>query len=135
MKKITLYTFAIILFGTLCFTSCKKTEDTAPSTSTANNGFSGSWHNSENSSINGPATYPVTIKAPTPSTITIDSLYGFHTKINATVINNNFTIPSQVIEGNSVSGSGVLANSTRINMIYVVNNGLNKDTVTAVLTK
>jgi|ERR1019366_596092 hypothetical protein len=135
MKKITLYTLAILLFGTLCLSSCKKTEDTAPSTSTANNGFPGNWHNSENSSINGPATYPITVTDSTALIILFSYLYGFHTKINATIINNNFTIPSQVIEGNSVSGSGVLANSTRINMIYVVNNGLNKDTVTAVLTR
>jgi hypothetical protein len=62
-------------------------------------------------------------------------LYGFHTKVSGNVTNNSFTIPSQIIEGNSVSGSGMLVNPNQINMQYFVYNGLNNDSVSVILTK
>lgn len=135
MKKIVSISTAVILFGALFLTSCRKTEDPAPATTSTNNGFAGTWHNSEISILNGANTYPVTIEAPSTSTISFAYLYGFSTKVNATVINNSFSIPTDTIEGSIVSGSGVLANSNQINMEYTVNDGLYIDTVTATLTR
>ena len=136
MKKINSFTASLVILTTLLITSCKKTESPAPSTGTgASNNFVGNWYNSENSTVNGPATYNVAISAPNSSTILFSFLYGFHTKISATFNGNSFTIPMQTIEGNNVSGSGVLANTTQINMMYIVNSGTYIDTVSAVLTK
>lgn len=135
MKKTVSISTAVILFGSIFLASCSKTEDPAPTTSSTNNSFSGNWHNSENSILNGANTYPLTIEQTNSSTISFVYLYGFSTKINATVSGNNFTIPTQTIEGTNVSGSGVLANSNQINMMYTVNDGLYIDSVTAVLTK
>lgn len=135
MKKIFLHALAFVVFGTLFLSSCKKTEDPAPSTSGTNNGFSGNWNISETSSINGVNTYPLTIEKTNASTILFAYLYGFSTKVSANVTNNSFTIPADTIEGSIVSGYGVLANSNQINMNYYVDNGLFIDSLTATLTK
>lgn len=139
MKKIISISAAVFLFGAIFLASCEKTEEPAPTNSTTNNSFTGAWHNSENSVLNGANTYPITIEAPNTSSISFAYLYGFSTKVSATVSGNNFTIPNQTVEGTSVSGSGVLANSNQINMVYIVDVdptiNSDNDTVTAVLTK
>lgn len=135
MKKTVSKSLIIILFGAAFFGSCKKTEDPAPTSTNTNNSFAGTWHNSENSVHNGVNTYPVTIEAPTSTTISFVYLYGFSTKVNAIVNNNTFTIPLDTIEGQAISGTGILANENQININYYVNNGLFIDSVTAVLTR
>ena len=139
MKNSVSRIITLIFLVTLFFSSCKKTESAAPSTTststTPSGKFVGNWYDSENSS-NSTNTYQVVIEAPNTSTILFTNLYGFHvTKISANISNNNFTIPSQIVEGNNVSGSGVLTTPNQINMTFVVDNGLNSDNVTAVLTK
>ena len=140
MNRISLLAFAVILLGALFLTSCKKTESAAPSSTTAtptpSGNFVGNWYDTETNSISSNI-YQVVIEAPNSSTILFTGLYGFNRtlKVSANVMGNNFTIPSQVVDGSSVSGSGVLTTPNQINMTFVVNNGLNTDNVTAVLTK
>lgn len=119
--------FAIAL---LFFASCSKNEEII-----LPNSFAGNWNNVENTSVTGTARYPVAIEAIEDPTILFSYLYGFQEKITATVSDNSFEIPTQIIEGSSVSGSGVKVTSSQINMSYVVDNGLFKDTVSAVLTQ
>lgn len=124
------YVLALMLFSTMFVASCNKNGDTVPSTS-----FEGTWFNNEFSTVNGSAAYPLAIESPDASNILFSFLYGFQTKVEANVVNNSFTIPSQIIEGNDVSGAGTLVSTTQINMSYVVNNGLFIDSVSVILTK
>ncbi len=135
MKKLISFISAASLFGILFFTSCSKQEDPAPTTSSPT--FVGNWRISENSKDYGPSTYNVTIAdSSNASYIQIAYLYNLNKKTYATVSGNNFTIPKQLIQGNYVSGTGVLTNANRIDMKYLVQTtGTHYDTLTAGLTK
>jgi hypothetical protein len=141
MKKTFAIAFATILFGTLILSSCSKTDDPAATPTTTSTDprarFVATWFISEHSSVTGNGTYYDTIvDSSNTSYILHKFLYGFHTGVKATYNGNNFTIPSQIIQGTTVSGSGVLVNANRINMNYLVwSGGSNYDTLTAVLTK
>ena len=141
MKKPFAIAFATILFGTLILSSCSKTDDPAATPTTTSTDprarFVATWFISEHSSVTGNGTYYDTIvDSSNTSYILHKFLYGFHTGVKATFNGNNFTIPSQIIQGTTVSGSGVLVNANRINMNYLVwSGGSNYDTLTAVLTK
>jgi hypothetical protein len=140
MKKLIPFALAATLFGTLMFSSCAKEEEPEPETPGTTDpraAFHGHWYISENSTQTGTATYYVDITdSSNASFIQLAYLWGTHTKIRATVSGSNLTIPSQVVEGNSFSGAGVLTNSNQINMSYWVNQGGGViDSITAVLTK
>jgi hypothetical protein len=138
-KTFTLLAAALIGF-TLFLNSCKKEEDPEPTTSGSTDPrdrFVATWFNSENSIDFGPSTYNVTVSDSSNSSyIMFGFLYGFNKRIYATVGGNSFNIPSQLVSGNNVTGSGTLTNSNQINMTYIVQTtGTHWDTVTCVLTK
>lgn len=138
MKKIISASVALILFGTLFLASCAKQDDPAtPANSDPREKFCSNWQVSENSKDYGASTYNCTISDGTDdSHILFAFLYGFNSKTNASVNGNNFTIPSQLIQGHNVSGGGVLSNANRINMTYLVQNtATHYDTIKAVFTK
>jgi hypothetical protein len=141
MKKLIPFAVITALSGILLLSSCAKEDETAPVTPAggdARASFHGHWAISENSSANGPATYNVDIADSSGSStyMLLTYLYGYHTKVRATASGSSLSIPSQVVEGNNVSGSGTLTNANQINMTYLVwLGGSNYDTVTAVLTK
>jgi len=140
MKKFIPVIFASSLFGVLLFSGCAKEEEPEPETPAGTDpraGFRGHWAISENSSVSGVATYNVDISdSSAASYIQFAYLYGYHTKVRATVSGSSLSIPSQVVEGNNISGLGTLTNANQINMTYLVwLGGSNYDTVSAVLTK
>ncbi len=139
MKKLFLFASTAVLASTLFLASCSKTEDPAanPASSDPRARFLANWYIQENSSDFGPSTYYVNIiDSSNASYIMFKYLYGYHTRVGATFNGNNFTIPTQTIEGNIVSGTGTLSNSSRIDMTYLVRTaGSSYDTVRAVLTK
>ncbi|MES2590547.1 MAG: hypothetical protein V4608_01595 [Bacteroidota bacterium] len=139
MKKIIGLSIATALIGTLLLTSCATEDDpTATPTSTDPRAkFHGNWSVAENSTDYGTSTYNCTITdSSDASHIFIAYLYGFNKKIYSTVSGNTFVIPSQIVQGNSVSGSGTSVNANQINMTYLVRTTISHyDTVTAVLTK
>jgi hypothetical protein len=139
MKKIIPFILAGSLCTALLFSGCEKEEEPepeTPGTSDPRAAFRGNWSVSENSTETGTSTYNLTISDSTnASYVLIAYLWGTHTKIRATVNGNAMSIPAQIVEGNSFSGAGVLANASRINITYWVNQGATIDTVTAVLTK
>jgi hypothetical protein len=118
---------------------CAKEEEPEPEPGTTDPRakFHGHWLTQENSSANGTSSYYVDITdSSDASYILMAYLSQYHTKIRATVSNNSLTIPSQVIEGNNVSGSGSLASSNQINLNYLIwLGGSNYDTIKATLTK
>jgi len=139
MKNLTNLSIATVLFGSLLLASCAKTEDPSatPTSSDPREKFNGNWHVSENSTDFGTSTYNCTITDSSDAThILIAYLYGFNKKAYSTVSGNNMSIPSQIIQGNSLSGNGVLANANQINLTYLVRTTTTHyDTITAVLTK
>jgi hypothetical protein len=124
MKKFVSPIFAFALVATIFFSACKKDNNTAPANTNPNGtsaNFVGNWFNTENGSFSGTQTYNVAISSTNASTILFSNLYNqFTTKVTGTVINNNFTINNQIIEGYNV---------------YYVDNGLGTDTLTSVLTR
>lgn len=139
MKKAAQFLLAGTLFSIILLSSCAKDdpEPTTPAGSDPRTNFHGHWYVSETSSSSGPATYYTDITDSSDASFILFSyLYGYHTKVRATVSGNNLTIPSQVVEGNNISGTGTLTNLNRLNLHYLVwLGGANYDTVTAVLTK
>ena len=139
MKKLAGLSLAAVLFGLLFLTSCAPEDD--PTATPANTDprakFNGNWAVSENSNDYGPSTYNCTISdSSQASYIFIAYLYGFNKKTVASVSGNTFSIPTQTIQGQNISGSGTLGNANQINLTYYVQTtGTHYDTVTAVLTK
>jgi hypothetical protein len=139
MKKII--TFAVaVLSATVFLAGCAKEEEPEPTTPVVTDpraAFHGHWYNSENSTQTGAATYYVDITDSTnASYLQLAYLYGYHTKIRATVSGTAITIPVQTVEGNNVSGAGTLTNANQVNMSYWVNQGGGVvDTLSCVLTK
>lgn len=138
MKKLISLSASILFFGILFLASCAKEEDEPePANSDPRARFHGNWAVSENSKDYGPSTYNVTVTdSSNTSHILIGYLYGFNKRTYATVSGNSISIPSQTIQGNNVSGSGVLTSSTRMDLKYLVQTtSTHYDTITAVLTK
>lgn len=141
MKKLISISVVLTLFGVLFFASCAKEDPATPNNPTSTDPrakFHGNWNISETSTDLGTVPpYVVTISdSSDASHILFAYLYGFSKKTYGTVSGNNFTIPVQLIQGQNVSGSGVLTNANQINMKYLVQStSTHYDTVTAILTK
>lgn len=139
MKKAARLLTLITVCGVLFFSSCTKDDGTDPDDPTADDQtkFKGNWAVSEVSKDFGSSTYNLTIAdSSNASYVLIAYLYSFRKKTYATVNGNSMTIPTQIIEGNEVSGNGTLENSKRISLKYFVKSTkTHYDTVTAVLTK
>ena len=118
----------------LTFTSCEKEDDPQDATTPNINGV---WSMSENSQDFGASVYNVSITdSSDASHKLIANMYGFSKKIYATVSGNSLIIPTQLVEGNNVSGNGSLVSASRINLTYrVQSSSAHTDTVTAVLSK
>lgn len=139
MKRLIPFALSLTLFGTLLLSSCAKDDEPEPEGPVSTDPrarFHGHWYISENSTQTGTATYYVDITdSSNASFVQLAYIYGYNTKVRATVNGNTLTIPSQIVEGNNVSGTGTLSSANQINMSYWVNQGSAIDTVTAVLTK
>jgi hypothetical protein len=139
MKKIIPFALSAVLAGTLLFSGCAKEEEPEPDPGSTDPRakFHGHWLTQENSSANGSSSYYVDITdSSNASYILMAYLSQYHTKMHATVSSSSLTIPTQVIEGNSVSGSGTLVSANQITLNYLIwLGGSNYDTVKATLTK
>lgn len=134
MKKAISVLSAAVVLSMLTFTSCEKDDD--PQNATTPN-INGVWSMSENSQDFGTSVYNVSISdSSDASHKLIANMYGFNKKVYATVSGSSLIIPTQLVEGNSVSGNGSLVSASRINLTYrVQSSSSHTDTVTAVLTK
>jgi hypothetical protein len=131
--------FAVIGFSSmLLFSSCAK-EDPNPDdpTEDAQTKFKGNWSVSEVSTDFGKSTYSATISDSTNGThLLIAYLYRFKKTAYATVSGNTMTIPSQIIEGVQLSGTGTLDNSKQLTLKCNVQiTKTHSDAVTFTLTK
>lgn len=139
MKKAFNFTLAFALMGMLFIASCSPEDDPEikPEQENPREKFHGNWYVSENSKDYGASTYYCTISDSSVSPhILLAYLYSYHTKIHASVSDNNFTIPTQLIEGNNVHGSGKYMSATQLKLTYYVQTtSTHYDTITATLTK
>ena len=138
MKKLLTAALAATLFGIVLLSSCAKEDPESPTSPTAapRDRFHGHWHFQGTSSIDGPFAYYVDIIDSTDvNFIQFAYLYGYNKKVRATYSGNNFTVPSQTINGNNIWGSGTLANTATMNVNFVVDQGANNDTLIGTFTK
>lgn len=136
MKKIVKTGLFTILFST--FIACELDESEGDTRDV----FEGQWSVSETSSILGNRNYLVDIESSesNASRIHLFDFYklGFSDSVYATIsaiLSETATIPSQVLHGNEISGSGTLVNDNLINFKYYVDDGNDIDTVEAVYTR
>jgi hypothetical protein len=95
------------------------------------------WHCSEESSLFGSQSYLVDISRyePNSDSIVLDNFYniGFGKEVIAVVNGQDITIPSQVVDGFTISGTGHIQNSaTSISFAYTADIGGEVDYLTAV---
>jgi hypothetical protein len=139
MKTVTKIACTAAFAAVLFLASCSTKDDTTatPASTDPRDKFHGNWAVSETSKDYGSSTYSCSITDSSAATyIYVAYLYGFNKKVYSTVSGSTMTIPSQVIQGNNVTGNGTLVNANRINLTYYVQTTLSHyDTVTAVLTK
>lgn len=142
MKKSVNYITAIATG--LILASCasdSKDDPSSPSPSTdSRDKYVAQWNVTEHSA--GPAgttSYTVNITKSTSlsSEILIANFYGMpSSSVRATVNNNSFTIPYQVVpSGFVVGGSGTLSSATVINLTYTTAIGTDRDSCTATYVK
>lgn len=101
--------------------------------------YIGSWTCAEKSQVFQQSTYSVSIKKSTTnsSQLLCSNFYqlGADTITLMTLNGTTFTIPSQTVSGQIISGSGTATSDTRINFTFTANDGAQTDTVTATFTK
>lgn len=131
----------LVLCIIISFTACEKDDTTTPTSEDPRDIFIAAWSCQEDSQLSGTSVFEVHINKSSinSSQIILENLYNYgfsfapYAEINST--GTGFTIPSQIIQGNSVKGEGTILGTNTINMSYTVDNGSDIDSVTAELTK
>lgn len=133
-------TFKLSLFCAFLstFVACEIDEDDGDTRDV----FEGQWNVSETSKLLGNRNYLVDIESSTShgSRINLFDFYklGFSDSVYATVsaiLSETATIPSQILHGHEINGSGTLVNDNLINFTYYVDDGNDIDTVEAAYTR
>jgi hypothetical protein len=130
-KKIFLLCLVLMAF----ITSCTKEEDDTPG-SDSRDALVGSWSTTENSKQFGQTSFTITISKTGEDQVIIKNFYNLGAGVNTvgTVSGSSITIAQQQVSSQSITGSGTLSNN-KINWSYTTDDGLQKDTCTAVSTK
>ena len=134
MKRNIIYP-GCLLFFIVFFISCETLEDLNYDS------IFDTWLCEENSEIFGNSAYYVDISQhpSDDNKIILDNFYnlGFGIEVTAEKSGFSLTIPSQVVDGNTIWGSGsISANYKTINFSYTVNDGSGElDHVTASYTR
>ncbi len=139
MKKLHLFSTAVILFSLLLVSSCKKEEPTPSTPADPRDQYVGSWTCNETSQLNGSTSFTIHINksGSNSAQVLIENFYnlGFSNTAAVTVNSTSLTIPQQTYSGNQISGSGTLTSSTTISLTYTVFDGSNTDHCTASCVK
>jgi len=133
MKSTIKYLGVILILGLLSLAACETTDINPDEDVRAP--YLGTWSCSETSGM----TYNVTVTLDQNNSTQIlignFHLLGASEKAYAIATTNNLTLPSQVISGFTINGSGNLINNNLITMKYYVNDNADVDTVNATYTK
>ncbi len=131
----TIKRFSVIL--SLIVISCQP--DDGVDTGDIRDEYIGKWSCSEESQIYGTSNYTVTITKDTQDdVIKVSNLYniGDQNTVFFTVFDNNITINSQTVDGNTFSGTGTSStNYSTFNLNYTAVSGGDSDNVTSNFTK
>lgn len=134
MKSLLKYTAFFLIIGLFALSSCDPNESIDPDQD-VRAPYLGTWVCTELSGM----TYSVTVTLDQSNSTQIlignFHFYGANEKVYAIATANNLTLPSQVICGNTVNGSGTLVNDSKFTLKYYVNDGADIDTVNATYTK
>ncbi len=133
MKKSVNWILGLLLLGLWGLSSCEKTDDDPDTDPRAQ--YLGTWTCSESPLVNYPVI--VSLDSSNSSQILMHNfhLFGSGEHAYAIATQNNLTLPTQVILGNTIYGSGDLINNNKFTMKYYVNNQTDIDTINAVYTK
>jgi len=129
MNKYAFAVLFVLLFGIL-LNSCESLEDYGPES------IYDTWYCIEDSEIYGQTNYYVDLsKHPSEDgKIILDNFYslGLGLEVIAGLSGLSIVIPSQVVDGNTIAGSGSIASDYKtINFTYTVDDGGEVDHVTA----
>ncbi len=128
-----------MLLIVFCY-SCEILDDLDPETSYVRDRIVDTWRCEETSEIFGKSAYLVDISKSLSdsSTIILDNFYnlGFGVEVVAGLNGYNINIQSRIVDGNTISGNGIIAGNYRsINFDYTVDDRGGKiDNVTAIFT-
>lgn len=128
------------IFLILSLQACQPDETEEPTPTGERDKFVASWKCTEQSNQTGtnPAfNVNITKSGTSESQVLIENFYGlgFDKKPYAEISGNSISIPTQIVSGNTIKGSGNLSGTSTINMNYTVNDGSSIDSITATLTK
>ncbi|HNZ42789.1 MAG TPA: hypothetical protein PLB59_02545 [Bacteroidales bacterium] len=134
MKKLVKYAAFLLILGLTTLYSCDPNDVINPDED-VRAPYLGTWLCTELSGMS----YSVTVSLDQTNSAQIlignFHLYGASEKVYAIATTNNLTLPSQLICGNTVHGSGNLINANKFTMKYYVNDQTTIDTVNADYTK
>jgi hypothetical protein len=101
--------------------------------------FSGAWNCSEQSSLYGAQNYQVQITNDSlmSGVIYMANFYnlGLASKVTVNLYGFEAEIPSQTLGNKNISGTGDLVNANKITLNYVVQDGIDADTVSSTLSR
>lgn len=130
-------TYFLSLLLALSFSSCETDDEAVPGQDERDK-FLGSWNVNASGSVSGSLNYTIQITASAnePAQILMKNFdfQGMGTQIVGEVAGNNVLINTQVINGDTIAGSGSYSNQ-KINFSYTVKDGITTDVVSAVATK
>jgi len=121
----------------LAYAACTPASDNTPGTD-ERDALVGNWTTTETSRYFGKTTYTITVSKSTSDDITVIMKNFFNlgagTSTLATVSGKSITIASQQVSAQAIKGSGTLGTSS-INWSYTTDDGVQRDTCTAVSVK
>lgn len=135
-KLLSLFTIAISIFITSC--AADKEDETLSPSSDSRDQYVGYWNASETSALAGINTHVVNISKSSSSSseIIINNFSGLSVSARASINNNSFSIPYQVLASiGFTQGSGTINSSSQISLSYTTTTGPSRDSCTAIYTK
>ncbi|MFM7217468.1 MAG: hypothetical protein ACKO1U_05570 [Bacteroidota bacterium] len=127
----------LLLTGILLSTYACEPDTVDPSVS--RDDFLGSWTGNSSGTVNGPLGFQMVITASnsSPDGILMDNFdaVGLGQKVLAVVDGGNITIPLNIINGDSILGSGILRSDGKLSFEFTVSDGQTVDERTATATR
>ncbi len=135
--------YKLVLFVALVattFEACQKDSTTDPSVVTSDRDkFLGTWSSQSTGPIAGTLNFTMSITAGSSSAsqIKIENFdaEGAGTFVLANISGSSVSIPENIVNGDTIQGSGVFNNNSTISLTYVVKDGQHTDNRTATAHK
>lgn len=136
-KRFPLY-IGLLLATVVLVPACAPEEET-PTPGDDRDKLVDAWSCNETSSQTGSSTYTVLIsKSTTASTeVLVENFYAIGNQYKAAmrVSGSALTLPSQIYNGNQLTGGGSMSGNNSFSMTYYIDNGSSTDTCTATFTR